>query len=256
MLETWIGFGQGPLFRLCLALMLLGLTRIFLLTIIGMIEALRRNEDKIIPWKDLIGKTISWLFPLKRLFNKRPVYSLISLIFHIGLIIVPLFLAAHLLLWKNVTGFAVSAIPKLFADNLTLTVIICSILLFLMRLFYQPARAISRKQDYLWPILLIIPFLPGYICSNGSISPNAYLLLMLIHVYSANLIMVMIPFTKIAHCVLMPFSQLVTAIGWKFPKGAGGRVIETLGLKNRPTWVEKPRLVYEDLTPEKEEVSV
>ena len=30
---------------------------------------------------------------------------------------------------------------------------------------------------------------------------------MLLHVYSADLIMLLIPFTKIAHCVLAPLSQ-------------------------------------------------
>ena len=54
--------------------------------------------------------------------------------------------------------------------------------------------------------------------------------------------MIMIPFTKIAHCVLMPFSQFVTGVGWKFPKGAGDRIIETLGYENKPTWYDEPRL--------------
>ena len=255
MLDAWIEFGQGPLFRLCFALMILGLSRIFFLTIIGMIEALQRNEDKIIAWKDVTGKTISWLFPMKRLLHKRPVYSLVSFIFHIGLILVPLFLAAHVLMWEKSAGFAWSPIPKSLADYLTLTVIFGGIILFAMRLFYQPARAISRKQDYFWPLLLIIPFLTGYVCSNGSISSSTFQLFMLIHVFFANLIMVMIPFTKVAHCVLIPFSQFVTAIGWKFPKGAGERVIETLGLKGKPTWIDKPRLSYERMVSTEKEVN-
>jgi hypothetical protein len=66
--------------------------------------------------------------------------------------------------------------------------------------------------------------------------------MMLIHVYTGNLIMAMIPFTKIAHCILLPLSQLTTAIAWKFPVGAGDRIAATLGYADRPTWVEKPRL--------------
>ena len=53
---------------------------------------------------------------------------------------------------------------------------------------------------------------------------------MLVHVYAGDLIMLMIPFTKIAHCVLMPLSQLVTSIAWKFPAGAGDRVAGDTGL--------------------------
>jgi len=241
-LEAWIQFGQGPLFRFCFVIMLLGLLRIFILTVIGMVEALNRNPDKIVPYKELIKQTIAWLFPIKRLWTKRPIYGAVSFLFHIGLILVPLFYATHVLLWKNSVGFAWPSIPKSMADNLTLIVIIAGITLFLMRVFYRPGRALSRKQDYVWPLLLVIPFITGYVCANAAVSPTFYQLMMLIHVLSADLIMVMIPFTKIAHCMLLPLSQLVTGISWKFPPGAGDRVIETLGYEDRPTWVEKPRL--------------
>ena len=254
-MNAWIEFGRGPLFRLCFTLMILGLARIVILTIIGMVEAYRRNEDRIVNWKELINKTFAWLFPITRLLRKRPVYSLVSFLFHIGLILVPLFLAAHVLLWKKSVGFAWSAIPQSLADYLTLTAIIGGLLLFLMRALYGPARAISRKQDYIWPLLIIVPFLTGYICVNCAVSPAVYRWIMLIHIFSANLIMVMIPFTKIAHCILMPFSQLVTGIGWKFPRGAGDKVIENLGFKDRPTWVDRPRLTYEIVTPTEKEAA-
>ena len=54
--------------------------------------------------------------------------------------------------------------------------------------------------------------------------------------------MLLMPFSKVAHCILMPFSQYVTGLAWKFPVGAGDRVAETLGYADRPTWVERPRL--------------
>ena len=52
----------------------------------------------------------------------------------------------------------------------------------------------------------------------------------------------MIPFTKLAHCVLAPLSQAVTAVAWKFPPGAGDRVAATLGYADRPSWVPGARL--------------
>ncbi len=65
---------------------------------------------------------------------------------------------------------------------------------------------------------------------------------MLLHVYAAALIMLLIPFTKIAHCVLTPLSQIVTAVAWKFPPGAGDRVAATLGYADCPSWLPKARL--------------
>lgn len=222
--------------------MLLGLARIVVLTIIGMVENYRNNPDKIIPFKDVIAKTFSWLFPIVKLFTKRPVYSLVSFCFHVGLILVPLFTTAHVLLWKKSLGFAWFSLPQPLSETLTIIVIFAALLLFLMRVLYQPARVLSRKQDYFWPLLLMVPFITGGICSNASLNPGTYQGLMLVHIYAADAIMLMIPFTKIAHCVLMPLSQLVTALSWKFRAGAGDEVIETLGYADRPTWVEKPRV--------------
>jgi nitrate reductase gamma subunit len=94
----------------------------------------------------------------------------------------------------------------------------------------------------MWPLLLLVPFATGYVCSNTVVSPGMYTRMMFVHVFAANLIMLLIPFTKIAHCILMPLSQYVTGLAWKFPAGAGNRVAETLGYADRPTWVERPRL--------------
>ena len=68
---------------------------------------------------------------------------------------------------------------------------------------------------------------------------------MLFHIYAGDLIMLMIPFTKIAHCVLMPLSQIGHRRRLEIPRGRrrpGGR---DLGLfADRPTWVPKARLCH------------
>jgi nitrate reductase gamma subunit len=247
--EAWIDFGRGPMFRLAFSLMVLGLLRIFLLTLWELRQAYRQNADKIVPWKEIGRMTAGWLFPVARLWKRRPLYSVLSFLFHAGLLVVPLFLASHLLLWKQGLGFAWPAIPQPLADWLTLLVIATGPALFLSRLLDPGARVLSRRQDYLWPLLLALPFATGYICTHGAIGPEGYRWMMLGHVYSANLIMALMPFTKIAHCVLAPLSQLVTAISWKFPEGAGDRVAATLGHSDRPTWAEKSRLEGPDPAP-------
>jgi len=241
-LESWIEFGRGPLFRLAFTLMLLGLSRVFLLTIVGIAEAYRRNSDRIVPWREIAKQTLAWLFPVRRLWRKRPFYSTASFLFHVGLLLVPFFLAAHVRLWQRSTSLAWPALPQKAADWLTLLVIVTGLALFGGRVFHRASRALSRRQDYMWPLLLVVPFVTGFICSNAALRPGTYQTLMLFHVYSADLIMLMIPFTKIAHCVLTPLSQAVTAVSWKFVPGAGDKVAATLGYAERPTWVAKSRL--------------
>lgn len=241
----WIEFGRGPLFRLCFALMLLGLARILILTALGIREAYGRSPDKIVPWKEIRNQTLGWLFPIGRLWRQRPIYSSISFLFHAGIIAVPLLLASHILLWRDAVGFGWPALPQELANWLTLLVIVAGLGLFFGRVMDSRSRKVSRFQDYLWPLLIVTPFATGYIASNAVIGPLTYQQMMLLHVYAGDLILLMIPFTKLAHCVLAPLSQLVTGVAWKFPAGAGDRVIETLGFADRPTWMPKSRLAAE-----------
>ena len=227
-------FGRGPLFKFSFAIMILGLARIVLLSLYGVAEALYRAGDPRVNWREVWNKTKVWLFPMDTWANKRAAYSAASIIFHVGLIIVPLLLAAHIQLWRQGIGFGWPAIPQFVADLLTLAVIVTGPALFLGRLFHAPARAISRKQDYIWPLLLTVPALSGFLCANFGLSAGAYLFWMVVHVYAANLIMILMPFTKIAHCILMPITQLVSTVGWKFPVGSGDKVAGTLGKRGQP----------------------
>jgi nitrate reductase gamma subunit len=233
--ETWIWFGRGPLFRIAFALLVLGLVRLVVLTLVELGAAYRRSADRMVNWREVRSQTLGWLIPLGRLWRQRPVYSTASALFHAGLL-VPVFLAAHVLLWKRVLPFPWPALPQTLANRLTLLAIAAALLLFLGRVCYSHTRRLSRPQDFVWPLLLATPFVTGYLCANVPIGTQGYQAAMLIHVYAADLIMVLIPFTKIAHCVLAPFSQAVTAVAWKFPAGAGDRVAETLGRPDQPSW--------------------
>jgi nitrate reductase gamma subunit len=233
-MEPLLEFARGPLFRITFALMILGLLRILILDIWGLIEATRKASDKNIPWKQAFGKMIAWLFPVKRLGAKRPVYSIISVIFHIGMILVPIFLFAHVELWKKGLGFGWVTLNEGWADFLTITTIIGGVALLIGRAAFIHSRQLSRKQDYLWLILLLMPFMTGYICANLAVSPAGYQFFMLVHILAGELIFLLLPFTKIAHCVLMPLSQFIITVAWRFPANTDEDVCATLNKKGAP----------------------
>jgi len=233
-METILDFARGPLFRFTFAIMTLGLLRILLLDLWNAFKAYRRAGDKTLPWGVIVSRSLQWFFPVKRVFNHRPVYSIFSILFHIGLILVPVFLYAHVELWRQAIGFGWLTIPKAWADWLTVTTIVFALALFIGRVFSPSSSFISRKQDYLWPLVLIIPFITGYVCANLAVSARVYQISMLGHVLSAELIFVLLPFTKIAHCVLMPLSQFISNLAWKFPAETDEAVCTTLNKKGAP----------------------
>jgi nitrate reductase gamma subunit len=240
--EAWLEFAGGPLFRLSLSIMVLGLLRLLWLTGVGIAEAYLRNADRGLACREIGRQTLGWAFPFRRVGRARPLYSAASVLFHVGLLLVPLLLSAHVLLWRRAIGFGWPALPEPVADGLTLLTLASAVGLFVGRLADRRARAVSQVQDYVWPLLLAAPFVTGYACANVALSPGGYQASMLLHLLSADAVMFLLPFTKIAHCVLQPLSQLVTAVSWKFVPGAGDQVAATLGYANRPGWVEKPRI--------------
>jgi nitrate reductase gamma subunit len=233
-MESWLEFARGPLFRLSFAILILGLLRILFLDIWGAYKAYRKAGDKSMPWKLIFSRSMEWLFPVKRVAHNRPVYSIFSILFHIGLILVPIFLFAHVKLWKRSVGISWMTLPYNLAYWLTVSTIVFAIALIIGRIFNKSSSFISRKQDYLWPVLLLIPFITGFVCANLNVDPKSYQFFMLMHVLSGDLIFVLIPFTKIAHCVLMPLSQVVCTLAWKFPPNTDEDICTTLNKKGAP----------------------
>lgn len=233
-MEGLLEFASGPLFRFSVVIMILGLARILLLDLVGLIGAYHRAGDKSMPWGLVISRSLEWWFPVKRVMHNRPIYSVLSIIFHIGLILVPVFLYAHVQLWKNSLGIAWPTLPATVADILTITTVAGGIGLIIGRLASRSSSFLSRTQDFLWPVILLVPFTTGLICANFSVAPSLYQVWMLAHILSADLIFLLIPFTKIAHCVLMPLSQVVSTVAWKFPPETDEAVCETLNKKGAP----------------------
>jgi nitrate reductase gamma subunit len=221
-------WARGPAFVACFTLMVLGLARNLLVTIWGIIRAMLKAGDKNIPWKNLIFASLAWLLPFKKL-KERLWYSLASILFHVGLIIVPVFLIEHVALWRRGIGFSWPAIGQSLADGLTLLTLAATIALLAGRLGNRNARALNRSQDVILVLLIALPFASGFVAAHPSLNPFNYHATMLVHVLSSNLLMCLIPFTKLCHCILLPLTQIVAEVGWHFPPEAGRRVSESLG---------------------------
>ena len=87
-------------------------------------NAYRRSPDKIVPWRKSPGRPLAWLLPVGRLWRKRPVYSATSFLFHVGLLLVPLFLAAHVSAMEaRDSALRWPALPQAVANWLTLLAI-------------------------------------------------------------------------------------------------------------------------------------
>lgn len=225
-MKDWLELAQGPLFALSFLVMVLGLGRHVLLQV----HALARKSGprlRLVPWRTLASDSLGWAVPFRHLIRGTIVMSAASFLFHLGAVLVPLFFEGHVVRWEAFLGVALPAIPRIAADALTLLAIGCLLTLVGYRTFVQRARDLSRASDYLLLLLILTVFVSGYLALHPAANPLPWQTMMLIHVLSADCLLVAVPFTKLSHVVLFFFDQL-SPVHWKFRPGSGDRVAEAL----------------------------
>jgi hypothetical protein len=232
-LEAWSDVLRGPVFRAALTFAVLGLIRHAVITVWEMRRMLARAGDKRMPYRQMLRATVRWLVPVGAV-RQRPSYSVTTLAFHLAIIVVPIFLAGHVALVRAGTGWVWPAIGPGLADVLTLAAVVTALLLLLQRVGARDTRALSRFQDYALPVLIALPFASGFLVAHPAWNPIAFDLTMFAHVASADLVLILLPITKLSHMVLLPATQVVSELGWHFPPDAGQLVGVTIGRGERP----------------------
>ena len=227
-MEHFLLFAKGPLFAVTFSFMVIGLIRVAFLQTTQLYECVGRLSDRKFNIVKNLKQFAGWLIPVNHIYHQRPIISIVSFTFHIGLLIVPIFLVNHIDLWRNMLGFGWPGISTVLADVLTLITIIAGVILFFARLFNAASQALSAAMDYFLLILLMVPFVSGFMAFHPAVNPLSYNAMILTHILSAELVFVLIPTTKLSHCVLFPFDRFSSEVFWKMPAGAGEAVAREL----------------------------
>jgi len=225
-MQQMIDFARGPLFVLTFGIMVLGLLRIIIVQVHTLVQSKGRRLRNA-PWRKITGETLSWAIPFRHFIKGTIVFSLASFVMHIGLIIVPLFLLDHVVVWEGLFGLRLPAIGWGLADVLTMTTIGCLLVLLAYRLFSARHRPVSRPGDYMLLIAILVPCVSGFLAAHPELNPFRWDVLILIHILSAEFLFVLVPFTKLAHVVLFAFDR-VSELHWQLRPGSGDKVASAL----------------------------
>ncbi len=146
-----------------------------------------------------------WLIPLgARSLRGQPLFALACYLFHALLFIIPLFLVAHNTLLQNAFGVSLPSLPNRLADVLTLAFLAAGAFLALRRFAREEVRIITSAYDYGMIALTLIPFATGYMASHAI---GDYTAMLFLHILSSELVLAIIPFTKLFHAVLFFFTR-------------------------------------------------
>jgi hypothetical protein len=152
----------------------------------------------------------------------------------VGIILVPLFLAGHVHLLGAYLPAGWPVLASGWSDTLTLIALVAMLWLMVGRVATLTARALSKPQDVAILVVLFLMVLFGFLASHPAWSPMHARSALLLHMLLGNLTLILIPTTKIVHCALYPFTQLIFALGWHFPAETGRHVATALAKENEP----------------------
>ncbi len=118
-------------------------------------------------------------------------------LFHLGFFVTLFLLAQHIALLRAVLGFGWPALPRGVID-VSAILALAALVAMLVHRFTDPVkRLLSDLQDHLVWLLTFLPLLTGLILLHGDGSD--YLTLSILHTASVELLLVVSPFTKLAH---------------------------------------------------------
>jgi nitrate reductase gamma subunit len=136
--------------------------------------------------------------------RKQPVFTMITFIFHLCLITLPLFLLAHIVLWYESWEIMWWSLPDVWADIMAIFVILSCVYFFTRRFSIPEVKNVTRRSDYLFLIIVMLPFLTGFLAFHQW---GPYRPILILHVLSGEILLITIPFSRLSHMLLFVFTR-------------------------------------------------
>jgi nitrate reductase gamma subunit len=155
--------------------------------------------------KDGLRAIFRGLIPFGTTYMRRkPVFTVITFLFHLGVLITPLFLLAHSVLLYESWQIEWWSLPDVLADTMTLAVIFATFFFLVRRLIVPEVKQVSRATDILLLLLILICFLSAFLAYH-QLGP--YHPLLILHVISGDILLLIFPFSRLFHMVLFFFTR-------------------------------------------------
>jgi hypothetical protein len=200
-MEALLDFFSGPMFRFALVVAILGTLAQFVqnaLVLAGSAGSPRAGFDAA------MTGVRRWLSPAQRVKRIGWLREILTWLSIAGLIVVPLFYLGHARLLGRHLDLAWPSVTPWISDLLTKATMITLAGLLFATLADRREREARRATDWLPLTMGFLAFVTGYLVAHPGRSPLSPDTTALIHYLSANVLLLSIPFTRFARCVLIP----------------------------------------------------
>jgi len=209
-------FARGPALWFALLVLILGsLWRIVAIWRLGAKPDL--SEPRSTRWlAGALHGIFGRMIPRKEFRHSENLGGLNAYVYHIGLALIVFGYLPHIEFIERLTAISWPALPAAVM-YLAVGPTLVSLLIALQERLADPVRRLlSGCDDYFSWFVVVLPLATGMAAINQSVSPGAppaaplYPLPVAIHLLSAELLLVWLPFGKLAHAFLVFFSRGIT----------------------------------------------
>ena len=209
---AFIGFFGGVLFR-----------------VVAMARLARKDRVvyRTFDLKYGVRSLMHWVIPFASTnMRARPLYSGLSYLFHLCVVLTPLFVMGHAVLWQTSWGVRWWSLPARAADVMTLVVIVnvdqalysadyralermgqmivaCTV--FIIRRLVRPeVRNVTYSSDFVLALVAMAPFVTGFVAHRQWLP---YEPMLIAHILSGVVFLLVIPWTRLAHLIWFSFTR-------------------------------------------------
>jgi nitrate reductase gamma subunit len=152
----------------------------------------------------------------KSILGTHPVMTVVTSVFHVCLILTPVFLLAHSILFYESWGVTPWSFSETTTDVMTIIVLICCAFFLFRRIFVRRVRAITTAYDYLILVIAAAPFVSGYMAYHQWFD---YRTMLIAHILAGEVMLIVIPFTKLGHMVFFFLYRFFIGSEYSFGQG-------------------------------------
>ena len=194
---------RGPLAWVALIVFALGsLYRIVFLLYTGKKETVLDSSRNT---AGAVRSILHGLIPFGSTYMRRqPLFTIISFIFHLCVIILPVFLLAHIVLWYESWEIQWWSLPDLPADLMAIWVILACVYFLYRRLTIPEVKQVTRPADFGLLSVIFLTFLTGFLAYHQW---GPYRPILILHIFSSEILLVVLPFSKLGHMLFFVFSR-------------------------------------------------
>ncbi len=167
------------------------------------------KKDKVIyPYMSLkhsLQSLAHWLVPFaSKNMRMRYETTIVTFAFHICLILVPIFLTAHVAMFSMAWGLQWATLSETTADVLTVIVLLAVVFFLVRRWMLPEVRFVTYTMDYVLLAVVAAPFLTGFMAHRQWLD---YETMVIVHMITGSIALMAIPFTRLSHMLFFPFTR-------------------------------------------------